>query len=74
MSNKHLNKRSRGSNFNKIEEDILVECALKHKNVLENKKSDAVSIQIKAKAWEDISRDFNSQCPNDVVSFIHLHS
>ena len=60
-SYQRLDKRYRVCNFNKLEEGVFVKYHFKHNNILENIKNDLVFIQIKAKVWENISTNFNSQ-------------
>lgn len=58
-------KRQRGANFTKHEENIAFSIILKHKNIVENKKTDAVSIEDKKKAWQKIISEFNAISPNN---------
>ncbi|CAG4944296.1 unnamed protein product [Colias eurytheme] len=53
-------KRERGSNFTREETDTLIQLVLKYKNVLENKKSDAVTWAEKEQCWQKIETNFNS--------------
>lgn len=61
-------KRVRATNFNETEEDILVQCILRHAKIIENKKTDACTLKEKQSTWEEVAVEFNSLCPN-VVSF-----
>ena len=54
-------KRSRNVNFNKREEELLVELVTTHKHVLENKKTDAVMWKEKEACWKKLASEFNSQ-------------
>lgn len=65
-------KRVRSSNLNETEEEILVQCVLRHAKVIENKKTDACTLKEKQRAWKTIENEFNSLCPN-VVSFLPVH-
>lgn len=54
------NKRVRASNFNKEEVRLLTELVTKHRSIIENKKTDAVTNKEKEAAWEKIARMFNA--------------
>jgi len=54
-------KRSRNVNFNKREEELLVELVTTYKHVLENKKTDAVMWKEKEVCWKKLASEFNSQ-------------
>jgi len=47
-------KRCRNVNFNKREEELLVELVTTHKHVLENKKTDAVVWKEKEACWKKL--------------------
>lgn len=57
----HKVKRERSANFNVEERDILVSLALKYKDILENKQSDASTWKTKEKAWKCIEGEFNAR-------------
>lgn len=57
-------KRNRGPNYSQSEKDLLISLVAKHKNILENKKTDAVTIHEKDAAWDRVGREFNSIVPN----------
>ena len=40
-------KRKRSSNFSKFEGEVLVDLAMKYKNIIENKRTDGVTIKKK---------------------------
>lgn len=50
----------RSTNFAKSEEEKLIALVLKYKNVLENKKTDAVTCKKKDEVWEKVSTEFNA--------------
>lgn len=54
------NKRVRACNFNKEEVRLLTELVTKHRSIIENKKTDAVTNKDKEAAWEKIARMFNA--------------
>lgn len=58
MSSRALAKRSR--NFNDYEVDILLSLVRKYVRILECKKTDTTSINIKTNAWQQIAREYNS--------------
>ena len=49
-------RRERDVNFTVIEKQIVIELIDKYKNIIENKKSDGVSVRQKEKAWAVTSR------------------
>lgn len=59
-------KRVRAMNFNDAEQDILVQCVVRHAKVIENKKTDACTVKEKQRVWDLIATEFNSLCPNIV--------
>lgn len=54
-------QRKRNPNFNKREEELLVELVLKYQHILENKKTDAVMWKEKEGCWKKLTNEFNSQ-------------
>lgn len=54
------NKRKRGLNFSPREVSHLFNVALKYKDVLENKKTNAVANNDKNEAWVKITREYNA--------------
>lgn len=54
------NKRKRNINFNKREEELLVELVQEKKDIIENKKTDAIMWKEKEKCWDVITAEFNS--------------
>uniref|UniRef100_A0A8D8ZCF0 Regulatory protein zeste n=1 Tax=Cacopsylla melanoneura TaxID=428564 RepID=A0A8D8ZCF0_9HEMI len=54
------NKRSRGANFTPTEKRLLWEEVIKHKDVVENKQSNKVTILSKDKVWDTITKSYNS--------------
>lgn len=63
MSEEKVNKsqRKRAQNFSEAEKMILVNLIQQYKNVLENKKSDAVTSKDKDKCWKILEHSFNSR-------------
>ncbi|CAH1111700.1 unnamed protein product [Psylliodes chrysocephalus] len=57
-------KRIRGPNYTQTEKDLLISIVAKYKNVLENKRTDAVMIYDKDAAWDKVSREFNAIIPS----------
>ena len=53
--------RDRAVNFTRDETYLLVTICRKHRDVLNNKKSDNLSLNIKNKAWEEIAAEFNQK-------------
>ncbi|KAL3222137.1 hypothetical protein MRX96_050076 [Rhipicephalus microplus] len=47
--------------FSEDEKNLVQDLVLKYKAVIENKRTDAISINAKAKAWEKLCTDFNSR-------------
>lgn len=57
MENK---KRERSANFDSAEIQLLINLVAKFKNIVENKKTDAVTNKDKEAAWRQIEENFNS--------------
>lgn len=53
-------KRKRNSNFNKREEEFLVELVRKYQQVIENKKTDSIMWKDKEACWVKLTEEFNS--------------
>ena len=53
-------KRKRSSNFSKFEGEVLVDLAMKYKHIIENKRTDGVTIKKKSETWMKIQNEFNS--------------
>lgn len=60
MSTPTAKKRERCRNFLEEEKENLISIVLEYKNILENKKTDAVSSQQKHQTWETVAHQFNS--------------
>lgn len=43
------------------ERNVLTQLVTKHKNVIENKETDATSLNAKYQAWEKLTAEYNSQ-------------
>ncbi|CAK1602660.1 unnamed protein product [Parnassius mnemosyne] len=55
-----MSKKNRGPNFCANEKEILIGLILKHKHIIENKKTDAVTIAHKNEGWKVLTEEFNS--------------
>lgn len=53
-------KRDRGKNFTDKEREEFLDIIEKHLNVIENKKTDCITVKRKQAAWEDIAKEFNA--------------
>lgn len=53
-------KRERPANFNTAEVELLISLVDKHKHIVENKKTNAVTNKDKDAAWKKIESSFNS--------------
>ncbi|XP_050516283.1 uncharacterized protein LOC126891144 [Diabrotica virgifera virgifera] len=56
-------KRSRGPNYSEREKQVLISIVYKYKDVIENKKTDGVTILQKEKTWKKIETEFNASSP-----------
>lgn len=52
-------KRKRNINFSKAEEELLVELVVKRREIIENKKTDAVMWKEKEASWKELTTEFN---------------
>lgn len=59
-------KRNRSANYTTGEKELLLSLVSKYKDIIENKKTDGVSLNEKIKTWDDITREFNGQAPNSI--------
>lgn len=57
-------KRERSTNFVDCELKLLVNLVVSQKKILENKKTDAITANIKNKTWEDLAKTFNIKSIN----------
>ena len=53
-------KRKRSANFSEFEADVLAELVSKYRGVIENKKTDGVTIKTKEETWKKIEASFNT--------------
>ncbi|KYN07214.1 hypothetical protein ALC62_01828 [Cyphomyrmex costatus] len=58
---KNKQQRKRADNFSEAEKMILTNLVLQYKDIIENKKSDAVTSKDKDKCWKTIEIAFNSR-------------
>ena len=56
-------KRQRAENFRAEEKTVVIELVAKYKSLVENKKSDKVTLQEKHNAWLEIVRKMNNEFP-----------
>lgn len=61
MSQMQKRTRQRGRNFSPSEEIMLLELLQPFKDVIDNKKSDATTCQLKKEAWEQLANQFSLQ-------------
>jgi len=59
-----LKVRERSTNFIDSELELLVDLVVRHNNILENKKTDAITANVKNKTWELLAKQFNSKSLN----------
>lgn len=57
---RELLKRKRNINFNKNEEQILIELVMNYKHIIENKITDSVMWKEKESCWVKLTQEFNS--------------
>lgn len=58
--------------FTGQERTILLELVGKYKHILENKKSDCISLSQKKKTWNNLAEEFNSLPDTCNVSKLHI--
>lgn len=61
-------KRAPKTRFDQNDVDLLIECALKEKDSLENKRTDNPASQMKNEAWVRIAESFNAATSGAVSS------
>lgn len=59
-------KRARSANFSSEEKILIINIITKYKDVVENKKTDTVSLNEKTAAWNKITDEFNAISPNNI--------
>lgn len=57
----HIEKRKRSPNWLASEKHLLLDIVEKHFSVIENKKTDAVTMKQKTTEWVTMSHEYNSQ-------------
>lgn len=57
-------KQRRSENFTKDEKDVLITCVERHKGVLENKRTDLVTVKEKEDCWKVLAIEFNNEFPS----------
>lgn len=60
MSEENKGRRVRAVNFTRREQNLLFSISLKHKNVIENKKTNSTTNSEKNEAWSEIAQEFNA--------------
>jgi len=53
-------RKIRSANLSVADKENIIELALKYRNIIENKKTDAVTAQDKETAWKKIAAEFNA--------------
>lgn len=53
-------KRFKGKNFTETEKECLLKLILVHKEIVENKKTDSSTVNLKIEAWRKIAKQFNA--------------
>jgi len=59
-----MSKKSRLSNLSYSDKFLLLELVTKHRNIVDNKKTDAVSSRIKEDCWRQLSEEFSESFAN----------
>lgn len=62
-------KKKRGTSFTIVEKENLKQLIMIHKDIVENRKSDGVTIKEKNEAWAKIQQEFNSIPEHSNVSY-----
>jgi hypothetical protein len=62
-----MSSRKRAPNFTKPEKDSLISIVAQYKNIVENKKTDAVTCQEKTQAWFERTKKFNALSPGEEI-------
>ncbi|KAF5301101.1 hypothetical protein FQR65_LT19282 [Abscondita terminalis] len=60
----NMEKRERNGNYTEADKELLSTIAIKYFHIIENKKTDALTIKQKHEAWENIAVDYNSSTIN----------
>lgn len=66
--------KKRSPNFTTSELELLQKICLKNYNIIENKKSNAVSWQSKQAQWDKIALEFNAQNITNRYLFMYLYT
>lgn len=61
-----VRKRARSANYTEREKELLFSLVFKYKNIIENKRTDGVTVQEKKQVWEKVALQFNSASPGMV--------
>ncbi|XP_069694751.1 myb/SANT-like DNA-binding domain-containing protein 3 [Periplaneta americana] len=64
----------RGKNFDDFEKNFLIELIADYKHIIENKKTDSVTVRTENKAWEEIAIKYNASCRTGPRSAKQLHA
>lgn len=66
-------KKERSCNFTATEVDVLMKCIFNEIHVIENKKTDGVTLKEKQEAWKRVEVLFNSaNCSNRDINSIKM--
>ena len=55
-----MSVRRRATNLSAFEKELLVEVALKYSHMVENKKTDSMSVRMKMEGWQIIANEFTA--------------
>lgn len=69
-----VDKRQRGRNYVEEEKEILLDLVEVYKDIIENKKTDSVTIEKKRRIWADITVKFNEKATTGVRTDEQLKS
>lgn len=69
-----MSKLKRASNFSKAEEAVLIKLVLEKKQILQNKKTDAITSRLKVLAWNELAQKYNASSFVEVNIFIFMQS
>jgi len=61
MEHKEIQQPARAGNLTAADRAVIIELAEKYWAIVENKKSDEVSVKQKTAAWQEITAEFNAQ-------------
>ena len=53
--------RSRGKNFDEVEKEVLLDHAIKHRQIIESKLTNSITVQKKGEVWKSATDKINSR-------------